>query len=372
MIKNIPFLDMKSPYLELKDELDNAYHRVMESGWFIFGEEVEAFENEFASYCGAQHCIGVGNGLEALHLIFRGYEIGPGDEVIVPANTYIATWLAVTYAGATLVPVEPDPITFNLEPANVLPAITARTKAILPVHLFGQPTQMQALWKIAKEHNLLIVEDSAQSQGGLYQKRLTGNLGSAAGFSFYPGKNLGAFGDAGAVVTNDARLADNVRLLHNYGSRKKYHNEKKGFNSRLDPLQAAFLRVKLRHLDEWNTRRNEIAGFYLNNLSDIPYLILPQVAEETYHVWHLFVIRHPKRDRLQEYLSEHGVGTLIHYPIPPHLSTAYRDLGYQEGSFPITEKMAKTSLSLPIGPHLKIEDAAYVVSKIKEFFTTNK
>lgn len=370
MNKQIPLLEMKQPYLELKEELDAAYQRVMESGWYILGEEVEAFEHDFANKCGAKFCVGVGNGLEALHLILRGYGIGPGDEVIVPANTYIASWLAVTYAGAIPVPVEPDPSTYNLDASRILPAINKRTRAIMPVHLYGQPVSMQEIWNIADKFGLKIVEDSAQTHGGTYAGRQVGNLGSAAGFSFYPGKNLGALGDAGAVVTNYTELADLVRTLSNYGSRKKYHNDFKGYNSRLDPLQAAFLRVKLKHLDEWNQRRKIIAEFYLQNLRDVSGLILPKVTPNTTHVWHQFVVRHQKRDQLQEYLTQNGVGTLIHYPIPPHLSTAYKDLGYKLGDFPITESIANTILSIPMGPHVDVNDAKYVVQMIKEFFYT--
>lgn len=363
----VPLLDMKSPYLELKDELDDAYHRVMESGWYILGEEAEAFEQEFAAKCGARYCIGVGNGLEALHLVLRGYGIGAGDEVIVPANTYIASWLAVTYAGAIPVPVEPDPATYNLDASRIVSAITPNTRAIMAVHLYGQCTTMQNIWEIAEKYGLKIIEDSAQTHGGTYKGRMAGNLGSAAGFSFYPGKNLGALGDAGAVVTDDAGLADKVRVLRNYGSRKKYYNEIKGYNSRLDPLQAAFLRVKLNHLDDWNQRRVRIVEFYLQSLNNLPGLILPQVAPETTHVWHQFVIRHRQRDQLQEYLTQNGIGTLIHYPIPPHLAEAYQDSGYKTGDFPITESIAKTVLSIPMGPHLSVEDAAYVIEKIQEY-----
>lgn len=368
-MKAIPFLDMKSPYLEIKDELDKAYLRVMESGWYIGGEEVETFEREFAAYCGAKYCVGVGNGLEALHLILRAYGIGPGDEVIVPSNTYIASWLAVTYAGATPVPVEPDMATYNIDASRIVSAITDKTRAIMPVHLYGQPVCMDEIWEIAKKYNLLIIEDSAQSQGGIYANRKTGNLGSAAGFSFYPGKNLGALGDAGAVVTNDAELTEKVRVLRNYGSHKKYYNEVKGFNSRLDPLQAAFLQVKLKYLDDWNERRSKIAEFYLRNLQGIPDLLLPQVAPDTTHVWHIFAIRHKKRDQLQAHLTQNGIGTLIHYPIPPHLSDAYQDLGYKEKAFPLAELIASTALSIPMGPHLNLDDAAVIVEKIRNFCT---
>jgi dTDP-4-amino-4,6-dideoxygalactose transaminase len=322
----IPFLDLKAAYLELKNELDEAYRRVMASGWYILGAETEEFEREFAEYCGAKYCIGIGNGLEALHLILRGYGIGKGDEVIVPANTYIATWLAASYADAVPVPIEPDAETYNLAPENIERAITAKTKAIMPVHLYGQPAAMDAINEIAQKYNLKVIEDAAQAQGAKYQGERTGILGDAAGFSFYPGKNLGAYGDAGAVTTNDEELAEKIKMLRNYGSKVKYYNEVKGYNSRLDPLQAAFLRVKLKYLDEWNARRAKVAKYYLEALSDVSDLILPFVPEESEPVWHLFVVRHPRRDDLQKHLAENGIGTMIHYPVPPHLSEAYQDL----------------------------------------------
>jgi dTDP-4-amino-4,6-dideoxygalactose transaminase len=328
----VPFLNLGATYQELRSDLDTAYQRVMDSGWYILGEEVDAFERAFADYCGVRHCVGVGNGLEALHLLVRAYGIGPGDEVIVPSNTYIATWLAVSQAGATPVPVEPDPRTFNLDPAAIERAITRKTKAILPVHLYGQPAEMEPIMSIASAHGLKVIEDVAQAQGALYQGRMTGALGDAAGFSFYPGKNLGAYGDAGAVTTNDDEIADRVRLLRNYGSRIKYQNEVQGYNSRLDPLQAAFLGVKLQRLAEWNNRRRAIAERYLAEL-EIADLILPHVPHVTEPVWHLFVIRHPRRDELQKYLAEQGVQTLIHYPIPPHLSDAYRNAGRHRTEF---------------------------------------
>lgn len=367
MNQKIPFLDMKSPYRELKNELDAAYQRVMDSGWYILGKEVEAFEQEFAQYCGSQFCIGVGNGLEALHLILRAYGIGEGDEVIVPSNTYIATWLAVSYAGATPVPVEPDPRTYNLDPRCVESAITPRTRAILPVHLYGQTADMDPLMELADKYDLNVIEDAAQAQGARYKERISGALGHAAGFSFYPGKNLGALGDAGAVTTNDDKLADQVRTLRNYGSKVKYYNDMKGYNSRLDEMQAAFLRVKLKHLDEWNKRRENIADIYLEALANLPDLTLPHVPEWASPVWHIFPIRHTKRDDLQKYLKSKGVDTLIHYPVPPHLSGAYADLGMQQGTFPIAEAIASTELSLPMGPHLHVEDAKYVVDLIREF-----
>lgn len=365
-MKTIPFLDLKAAYQELKTELDSAYQRVMESGWFIMGKEVESFEHEFASYCGTKHCIGVGNGLEALHLILRAYEIGESDEVIVPANTFIATWLAVSYSGAKAVLVEPDEHTYNLDPKLVEAAITSKTKVIIPVHLYGQPSDMEPIKQIAGKHNLIVIEDAAQAHGATYKGRQCGNLGHAAGFSFYPGKNLGALGDAGAIVTNDD-IADRVRMLHNYGSREKYYHNVKGFNSRLDEIQAAFLRVKLGHLNDWNERRKNIVDYYLDQLVDLPGLILPFTPDWASPSWHIFPIQYPQRDDLQHFLKTKGIATLIHYPIPPHLSKAYAELGLKKGVFPITESIASNELSLPMGPHLSLEDAEYVVSSIREY-----
>lgn len=362
----IPFLDLKSPYRELKNDLDAAYRRVMDSGWYILGAEVEAFESEFAKYCGVRHCIGVGNGLEALHLILRAYGIGKGAEVIVPANTYIATWLAVTYAGAIPVPVEPDDRTYNLNPANIEKAITRRTKAVIPVHLYGQPADMGSILDIAKNHGLKVIEDAAQAHGALYRGMRTGGLGDAAGFSFYPGKNLGAFGDGGAVTTNDDRLAEAVRSLRNYGSEKKYVNDSLGFNSRLDELQAALLRVKLKYLDAWNERRCRTALKY-SDLLPRSNIVLPFVPEYAKPVWHLYVIFVKERNRFQNYLDERSIGTLIHYPIPPHLQKAYDDLGYKAGDFPITEKMADRSLSLPMGPHVSESQIEAITDAIRGF-----
>lgn len=365
--REVAFLNLKFQYLELKQALDQAYQHFMESGWYILGEEVEAFEQEFAAYVGGKHCIGVGNGLEALQLILMGYGIGPGDEVIVPANTYIASWLAVSNTGAVPIPIEPNPTTYNIDSQHIERAVTPHTKAIMPVHLYGQPVEMDKIWEIADKDELKIVEDAAQAHGSRFRDRMAGNLGTAAGFSFYPTKNLGAFGDAGAVVTNDDTLADKVRILRNYGSRKKYYNEVRGYNSRLDPIQAAFLRIKLKYLDKWNQHRSLIANRYSNNLRDIPDLGLPQVPTGIVPVWHLFVISYPERDQLQKYLNQQGIGALIHYPVPPHLSDAYQELGYSAGDFPITEKLADTVLSIPIGPHLSMEDADYVIEKIQEF-----
>lgn len=367
MTRKIPFLDMSAPYKELKSELDNAYQRVMESGWYILGAELDAFEREFAGYCGARYCVGVGNGLEALHLILRAYEIGEGDEVIVPSNTYIATWLAVSYTGAKPVPVEPNPRTYNLDPERIEVAITNRTRAILPVHLYGLPADMDALAALADKYELKVIEDAAQAQGALYNGRTSGNLGHAAGFSFYPGKNLGALGDAGAILTNDELLADKVRTLRNYGSKVKYYNDNKGYNSRLDEIQAAFLRAKLQHLDEWNERRRKAASLYLDSLADVHDLILPYVPDWASPIWHIFAIRHPHRDNLQKHLKDHGIDTLIHYPVPPHLSGAYADLEFHTGDFPIAEAIASSELSLPMGPHLSLNDAEYIVDTIRSF-----
>lgn len=364
------FNDFGAPYEELKAELDDAYQRFMRSGWYILGKEVEAFEREYAEYCGTRYCVGVGNCLDALHLVLRAYEIGPGHEVIVPSNTYIATWLAVSYAGATPVPVEPDPRTCNMDPTRIEKALTPRTKAILPVHLYGQPADMDPINEIAKKHGLKVIEDAAQAQGSKYKGRRTGGLGDAAGHSFYPTKNLGAFGDAGAVTTDDPDLARKIQILRNYGSEKRYYNEVKGLNSRLDELQAAFLRVKLRHLDDWNARRKGIADFYLAQLSTLSsQLVVPFVPAWADPVWHLFVIRHPQRDDLQKSLTEAGIGTLIHYPVPPHGSGAYFDLSPPASgrwNLPIAEELAQTVLSLPMGPHLSLEQVGEVVRVLRE------
>ncbi len=386
----IPFLDIHAGYLELKEEFDAAYHRVMDSGRVLLGEETVAFEAEFAAYCETKHCVAVGNGLDALQLVLRAWDIGPGDEVIVPAHTFIATWLAVSNVGARPVPVEPDEATCNIDVERMEAAITPRTKAIIPVHLYGQPADMDPVMALAEKHGLKVLEDNAQAQGARYKGRRTGSLGHAAAASFYPGKNLGAFGDAGAVTTDDDNLADRVRMLRNYGSTVKYRHELTGLNSRIDELQAAFLRVKLRHLDQWNARRKESAALYLSQLTDSSFQhvnisaycclprparvalraafgrlpraafraggqLLPTVPPWADPVWHLFVIRHPKRDDLQKHLADHGIQTVIHYPVPPHLSGAYAGMGFKRGDFPIAEKLADEVLSLPIGPHLTSE-----------------
>jgi dTDP-4-amino-4,6-dideoxygalactose transaminase len=361
----VPFFDLQDAYLELKVELDAAYRNVIEQGWYVLGQEVEAFESEFASYCGAKYCIGVGNGLEALHLILRGLEIGARDEVIVPANTYIATWLAVSYAGAKPVPVEPDPVTYNLDSTRLKAAITEHTKAIIPVHLYGQTADMDPINQIAAQHGLKVIEDAAQAHGARYKGRCAGSLGNAAGFSFYPTKNLGALGDGGAITTNDSELADRIRLLRSYGSRVKYQHEIQGFNSRLDELQAAFLRVKLAKLDEWNLRRTQVADQYLKALANVPGLTLPLVPSWAEPVWHLFVIRHPNRSRIEQSLRLASVGTLIHYPVPPHLSGAYVG-GWSQGDFPITEQLSDEVLSLPMGPHISSDEVEQVIQVLLE------
>ena len=366
MNMKVPFLDLGAAYQELKDELDAAYQRVMNSGWFILGEEVEAFEAEFATYCEAKHCIGISNGLDALRLILEAYGIGEGDEVIVPSHTFIATWLAVSQTGAVPVPVEPDIRTCNIDPNLITAAITKKTKAIIPVHLYGQPADIDPIMKIAADNNLVVIEDAAQAHGARYKGRKTGSLGHAAAFSFYPGKNLGALGDGGAVTTNDEEIAEKVRMLSNYGSRQKYSHEVKGFNARLDELQAAFLRVKLCKLDEWNTRRVRLANLYLGGLEETDALTLPAVPDFAEPVWHLFTIRHPKRDQLQAHLAKQGIGSLIHYPITPGATKAYAD-NQVLSRYPRAEEISQTTLSLPIGPHLKSAKLQGVLKAVNYF-----
>lgn len=366
MKRRIPFLDLNSPYLELQSEMDEAYQRVMKSGWYILGKEVEAFEQAWAQYCGVRYCIGVGNGLDSLRLLLTAYGIGAGDEVIVPSNTYIATWLAVSYAGATPVPVEPDEGTCNIDPRRIEAAITSRTRAILPVHLYGQPAEMDEILLIADKYHLVVIEDAAQAQGAMVRGRKCGSLGHAAGFSFYPSKNLGAMGDAGAITTNDSAIAEKVKALRNYGSKVKYVNEIQGVNSRLDELQAAFLLVKLKYLDDWNECRRMIARKYLDSIQTDRSEILPRVADGMLPIWHIFAFRVPRRDEFREYLQQNGVDTLIHYPIPPHLSGAYVELGYRPGDFPAAESIANTEISLPIGPHLSLEDVETIVDLVNK------
>lgn len=365
---NIPFLDLQAGYLELREEIDSALARVAVSGYYLLGPELEAFEREFADYCGVKHCIGVGNGLDALRLALTAQGIAEGDEVIVPSNTYIATWLAVSQCGASPVPVEPRSDTCNLDPERIEAAITPRTRAIIPVHLYGQPASMEPINELARRHGLFVLEDAAQAHGSRYRGRRAGSLGHAAAWSFYPGKNLGAFGDGGAITTDDAVLADRLRMLRNYGSRIKYVNEAQGFNSRLDEIQAAVLRIKLRHLDAWNARRAAIsdryhAAFWASSLG------LPVTPEDTQSVWHLYVVRHPQRDALQRELAQRGIHTLIHYPIPPHQQRAYAGLGLAPDSLPIANAMAAQVLSLPIGPHLSDSQVAQVIEATRSALT---
>lgn len=361
---NIPFLDLKAAYLELQPEIDAAIKRVLDSGWYVLGEEVDAFEREYATYCEAKRCVGVANGLDALHLALLALGVGAGDEVIVPSNTYIATWLAVSQCGATPIPVEPDEATYNIDPARIEAAITVRTKVILPVHLYGQPADMDPILAIARKHGLKVLEDGAQAHGARYKGKRLGTHGDVVAWSFYPGKNLGAYGDGGAITTNDAEIAERIRVLRNYGSRVKYVNDIRGFNSRLDPIQAAALRVKLKVLDTWNARRAEIASRYQAELKNTS-LTLPFVPDWAESAWHLYVVQHPQRDALQKKLDEAGIGTLIHYPIPPHLQQAYASAGYVQGQFPIAEQMAKQLLSLPMGPHLQPKDVEIIISSFR-------
>jgi dTDP-4-amino-4,6-dideoxygalactose transaminase len=359
----IPFLDLKTLNQSLTSEMELALARVINSGFYILGPELDAFEVEFAAYCHVDHAIGVANGLDALHLILRAYDIGPGDEVIVPANTYIATWLAVSYAGACPVPVEPLVDSYNLNPEAIEAAITPRTRAIMPVHLYGQTADMNSIQSIAQRYDLKVIEDAAQAHGATYYDRRAGSLGHAAGFSFYPGKNLGALGDGGAITTSDPVLADRLRMLRNYGSRSKYHNQEKGFNSRLDELQAAFLRVKLARLDSWNARRRQIAERYLLELSGKE-LILPQVLPGNESCWHLFVVRHEMRNELQSGLAELGIQTVIHYPIPPHLQPAYAEMNFPVGSFPLSESLHREVLSLPMDPTMDDKEVSRVIEMV--------
>ena len=365
----VPFLDLKSPYDELKPEIDAAIQRVLDSGWFILGPEVETFERAFATYCEAAHAVSVANGLDALHLALLAMDVGPGDEVIVPSNTYIATWLAVSQCGATPVPVEPWADTHTLDPDRVEAAITPRTRVILPVHLYGLPADMDPLCAIARRHGLRILEDGAQSHGARYKGRPLGAHGDAVAWSFYPGKNLGALGDGGAVTTDDPALADRLRVLRNYGSRVKYVNEVKGWNSRLDPMQAAVLGVKLARLDAWNDRRRALAARYTAGLAAVagPDLGLPVSPAGFDSAWHLYVVTTPHRAALQAALAEAGIGTLIHYPIAPHRQQAYAELGLGPGSQPIAERLADQVLSLPMGPHLQADQVDEVVQVIVRF-----
>lgn len=365
---NIKFLDLLKINQQYENEIQASLSRVVSSGWYILGEEVKKFEADFAAYCGTKHCIGVANGLDALILIMEAYkELGlmqAGDEVIVPANTYIASILAITKAGLVPVLVEPDPQTFNLSAQNIVQHITPRTKAILPVHLYGQTADMTALNTIAQQYNLKVIEDGAQAHGALHRGLKVGNLGDAAGFSFYPGKNLGALGDAGGITTNDDQLADVLLAWRNYGSHKKYHNLYLGLNSRLDEIQAPILALKIPHLDNENKRRQDVANKYLQQISN-PLITLPAVADYGTHVWHLFVVRTAQRDRFQQYLQEQGVQTVIHYPIPPHQQEAYKNLAHL--SLPLTEEIHRTVLSLPISPVMEEWEVQRVIEVVNSY-----
>ncbi len=363
----VPFLQLKQTYEELRDELDQAYQRVMDSGWFVLGQEVEAFEAEFADYVGAAACVGVGNGLDSLRLALAAADVGPGHEVIVPANTFIATWLAVSAAGARPVPVDAREADFNMDLAAVEAAVTARTRAIIPVHMYGLPAPMVELRALADRHDLLLVDDAAQAHGALLDGKPPGVHAHASCFSFYPAKNLGAFGDGGAVATSDESLAAAARMVANYGSAQKYVHLRDGINSRLDELQAAFLRVKLTRLDEWNTRRRDLAAVYLEELAGLD-LRLPPVPRDATPAWHLFVVQADDRDGLQRHLLQRGVQTQIHYPAAPHLSQCYASLGHARGDFPVTERLCDRVLSLPLGPHLSRAVVMRVCRDVSRFF----
>jgi dTDP-4-amino-4,6-dideoxygalactose transaminase len=366
---SVPFLDLKAINLSQADELEAAFKRVLHSGWYILGAETAAFEANFAAYCDSGHAIGVANGLDAIFLILKAYGIGPGDEVIVPSNTFIATWLAVSDCGATPIPVEPAPDSFNIDPARIAAAITPRTKAILAVHLYGQPADMAPLKALAAQRGLKLIEDAAQAHGARYRGGVAGQLGDAAAFSFYPGKNLGALGDGGAVTTNDAALAERIRTLRNYGSKVKYYNEVPGYNSRLDEVQSALLNVKLPKLDADNARRRAVAAIYARELAGTPGLALPLVPDWAEPVWHVYVVRHARRDALAQALAEQGIGTIVHYPVPPHLQPAYAELGYKDGDFPLAEAIHREVLSLPMGPTLSDAQALQVAAAVRQFCT---
>jgi dTDP-4-amino-4,6-dideoxygalactose transaminase len=360
----IPFLDLKALNGNLKEGLEDAFHRVINSGWYILGPELESFEAEFAQYCEVKHCVGVGNGLDALHLLLKAYDIGPGEEVIVPSNTFIATWLAVTECVATPVPVEPNIKTYNIDPLMIEKAITNRTRAIIPVHLYGQPADMDPINELAAKHNLIVIEDAAQAQGARYKNRRVGSLGTAAATSFYPGKNLGALGDGGAVLTNDLAISEKVRRLRNYGSTVKYKHDLAGCNSRLDEMQAAFLRVKLTVLNQWNARRRIVADYYSKQLEDAA-VAVPHVPKYAEPVWHLYVIRSTLRDVLKANLERQGITTMIHYPIPPHQQACY--VGYSNHNLPVTDLLAREVLSLPISPMMNTDEIDKVASSVRGF-----
>ncbi len=353
---------------DVKAELLPSFENFIDKGWYILGDQVKSFEKEYAAYCSSTHCAGVANGLDALIIALKTLDIKEGDEVIVPSNTYIASWLAVSYVGATPVPVEPNPATYNIDPRLITAAITSKTKAIMPVHLYGQCCEMDEIMNIAKKHHLFVIEDNAQSQGASFNGKTTGSIGDINGTSFYPGKNLGAYGDAGAITSNNPDLIQKAFTIRNYGSNKKYYNEVKGINSRLDELQAGFLSIKLKYMDNWTRERQAIAATYNGLLKGMNDVVIPETAAGATHVYHLYVIRTSKRDALQQHLTAQGIGTLIHYPLPPHLQEAYKDLHFKKGDFPLAEAIAETCLSLPMYPGLSAEEINKVCDSIKAFF----
>jgi dTDP-4-amino-4,6-dideoxygalactose transaminase len=352
---------------QLRDEINEVFLAVYDSNSFILGDKVRLFEEHYSTFNQVKHTVGLSNGLDALYLALKACGVSKGDEVIVPSNTYIATVLAVSFVGATPVFVEPNLDTYNIDPNYIEAAITTKTKAIIPVHLFGQACEMTAIMSLARKHNLNVIEDNAQSQGASYEGKLTGSWGDINATSFYPGKNLGALGDAGAITTNSDELAQKVKVLRNYGSQKKYYNEVIGHNMRLDELQAAFLSLKLKKLNEWTAHRQQIAAWYYEALKDVDGITLPKVAQGATHVYHLYVIRTDKRNELQKYLNENGVGTLVHYPIPPHLQKAYQGFGFKIGDFPLAEEIANTSLSLPLWPGMTHQEVIQVSNSISNF-----
>ncbi|WP_270940148.1 DegT/DnrJ/EryC1/StrS family aminotransferase [Romboutsia lituseburensis] len=362
----IPFVDFNPMHNEIKEEMNLIFSKIYDNNWFVLGENVEKFERDFANYCKAKYAIGCGNGLDALYLILRGYDIGEGDEVIVPSNTFIATALAVSYTKAKVVLVEPDINTYNIDPKKVEKYINEKTKAIIAVHLYGRCADMKELKKISDKYNLKLIEDAAQAHGCLYEGKKVGSIGDAAGFSFYPGKNLGALGDAGAVVTNDEDLMKKIKALRNYGSSKKYQHDYQGVNSRLDELQAGFLNTKLKYLDKYNLQRQKIAKYYLENISNKG-IILPNVNNVEESVWHLFVIRSNQRDELQNYLFKYNIETLIHYPTPIHMQKSYYNLDLKESDYQIAKELSETVLSLPIWYGMTEEELKYVVEYINKF-----
>lgn len=364
----VPFFSSAPMHAPLKAEMDAFWQQFYDSNWYVLGPEVEAFELAYAAFNQTQYCVGVANGLDALHISIKALGIGPGDEVIVPSNTYIASWLGATQLGAIPVPVEPNPYTWNIDPQRIEAAITTRTKAIMPVHLYGQACEMGVIMELAQRHHLFVVEDNAQAHGSTWNGKLTGSFGHINGVSFYPTKNLGALGDAGAVTTNDPALAEFARTYRNYGSKQRYFNEMPGLNSRLDAVQAGILRIKLEHLAAWNQERSALAQQYFEHLAGIESIVLPKIVEDCGHVWHLFVILAERRSALQAHLQAQGIGTLIHYPLPPHLQQAYQGLGFQKGQFPIAEALAEKCLSLPLYPGMPIEHVALVAKSIRDFY----